>query len=125
MSAVKNAAQQLAAALAMVADGTVYLDPAAPNMQTPALVIGPPVLIFGTQFVDPTEAHFPVWLVVDQSEDATEKLWELAPEVNAAIHEHSGGVVRDPADPFAFPYGDTQLLPSYQFVAEFPLEVSR
>lgn len=119
---VKDAAEQLVRALRTVpgVGGSVYTDPAAPNIQCPALVIGPPTLIWDTGSTDVTEAHFPVWAVVDPDEFAAEKLWDLAPAVSAAIDAHTEGVVSQPATPFAFPHGTT-VLPSYQLIAEVPV----
>lgn len=122
-SPVKEAAQQLVLAFKTVpgVGGSVYTDPSAPNIQCPAIVLGPPTLLLESGRTMPTEAHFPVWVVVDDpGELAIEKLWELAPAVSAAIDEYTTGVVNQPATPFPFPHGATDL-PSYQLIAEVPL----
>lgn len=124
MSAVKDAVEQLVAALKTVpgiSSGSVHTDPAASGIRCPALVIGPPTLVWETGMVEPTEAQFPIWAVVDPGERAVEQLWELVPAVSAAIHEHTEGVVQQTATPFPFPNGTTDL-PSYQLVAEVPLD---
>lgn len=122
MSPVKDAAAQLVTALKTVpgVGGSVYTDPAAPNIQCPAIVIGPPTLLFESGRKTPTEAQFPIWAVVDPDEFAAEKLWDLAPEVVAAIDEYTNGTVSQPATPFPFPHTTTDL-PSYQFIYEVGL----
>lgn len=117
---VKEAAAQLVTALRTVpgVGGSVYTDPAVPNIQCPALVIGPPLLIM--EGVTVIEAHFPVWAVTDKGEFAMEELWELAPAVVAAIDQYTTGVVSQPPNPGAFPNGDTDL-PAYLLIAEVPL----
>lgn len=119
-TAVKDAAGQLVLALQTVpgVGRSVYTDPAASNIQCPAAVIGPPTLILDG--VEVTEAHFPIWMVVDSGEFAMEQLWELAPAAVAAIDEHTEGVVSQPPAPFPFPNGTTDL-PSYLLVAEVPV----
>lgn len=120
---IKDAAEQLAAALRLVpgmSEGSVYTHPAAPNLRCPALVIGPPGLDFDeAPTPDPTQARFPIYAVVDESARAVEELWELVPLVSAAVDEHTSGVIVS-AEPFPFPYGTTDL-PSYQLIAEVPL----
>ncbi len=123
MSAVSDAVELLVQALKTVpgiSSGSVYTDPAAPGIRCPALVIGPPVLIWETSSTEPTEAHFPIWAVVDAGARAVEQLWDLVPAVSTAIDEHTKGVVQQPATPFPFPNGETDL-PSYQLIAEVPL----
>jgi hypothetical protein len=117
---ISEAVKDLVRALKTVpgVGGSVYTDPAAPNIQCPAAVIGPPTLILDG--VEVTEAHFPIWVVVDQSERAMEQLWELAPAAVAAIDEHTEGVVSQPPGPFPFPNGATDL-PSYLLIAEVPV----
>lgn len=117
--AIKEAARDLVRALKTV-PGVVMVctDPAAADIQCPAMVIGPPTLILDG--VEVTEAHFPVWAVVDPAEFAAEQLWELAPAVVAAVDEHTGGTVSQPPIPFPFPHGTVDL-PSYQLVAEVPV----
>jgi hypothetical protein len=117
---VKEAVEQLVTALKTVpgVGGSVYTDPAAPNIQCPAMVIGPPLLILDGITI--TEAHFPIWAVTDKGEFAAEQLWELAPAVVAAIDQYTTGVVSQPPNPGAFPNGETDL-PAYQFIAEVPL----
>lgn len=121
MSPVAEAVAQLVTALKTVpgiSSGSVYTDPAAPGIRCPALVIGPPTLILDG--VEITDAHFPVWAIVDPGARAMEQLWELAPAVVAAIDEHCEGVVSQPPIPFPFPHGDGDL-PSYQLIAEVPV----
>ncbi len=119
---VKDAVALLVQALKTVpgVGGSVYTDPAAPNIQCPAIVIGPPALLFESGRVTPTEAQFPIWVVVDSGALAAEQLWELAPAVSAAIDEYTSGVVSQLATPFPFPNGTTDL-PSYQLIVEVPL----
>lgn len=118
--AIKDAATQLVLALKTVpgVGGSVYTDPAAPNIQCPAAVIGPPTLILDG--IEVTEAHFPVWMVVDPGELAMEQLWELAPAAVVAIDEYTEGTVSQPPGPFPFPHTTTDL-PSYQLIAEVPV----
>lgn len=118
--AIKDAVAALVRALETVPGviRPIHTDPAAPGIQCPAMVIGPPTLILDGPEV--TEAHFPVWVVVDPSEFAMEQLWELAPAAVAAIDEHTDGTVSLPPAPFPFPHTTTDL-PSYQLIAEVPV----
>lgn len=120
---VKDAAEQLAAALKLVPGiGTfVYTDPGA-EVQRPGLVIGPPSLRFENQDGPvPTNARFTVFAVVDADEYAVEKLWLLVPQVVAAIEEHTAGCLAGEATPSSYPVGSSDM-PAYAIPVDFPLE---
>lgn len=123
---VKDAAQQLAAALMTVPGigSFVYTDPGA-EIQRPGLVIGPPSLRFETfAGAKPTRAIFTVFAVIDADQYAVEKLWLLVPDVVAAVEEHTDGCLLEGAEatPTTYPVGGTDL-PAYAIPVDMPLEV--
>jgi len=128
MNAVKDAALRLKAALMLVPGigSFVYTDPGA-EVQRPGLVIGPPSLQFAT-FNDevgpvPTNARFTVFAVVDADQYAVEKLWDLVPEVVAAVEVHTDGCLADGAEatPASYPVGSSDM-PAYAIPIDMPLE---
>lgn len=91
------------------------------SIDPPGVVVGPPMLWWRTGCLDPTEAIFPVFLVVAADDRWRDRLWEFAPLVTRAIDETdtaSADVVA--ANPGRFMSGQTQL-PSYQFDVEVAL----
>lgn len=118
MTTVKEAAEQLAAAATTVADVRVYTDPS-DMLDPPAVVVGPPGLLFEGPTSEPTSATFPVYVVEKLAARALEKLWQLVPEVSDALDQLDDvAVVR--ADPGVFRSGTTDL-PCYEITAEVSL----
>jgi hypothetical protein len=110
-----------------VADAAVALKDAADTVETvratndiaapldpPAVVIGPPRLTWQTFCGDftPTEAEFPVFLVVRADSRAMESLWELVPQVTAALASLNNVAVES-ATPTTWQAGDEHF-PAYQ-----------
>lgn len=116
---VAIATAELKAALATVNGAVATTDPGGTLAALPALVIGPPRLVWQTGCVEPTEARYLVWVVVDADERAIERLWDLVVEAGHAIDAYSDAVVIQ-ADPAVFPSGTAQL-PAYELQVEVPL----
>jgi len=119
---IRDAAEQIEAALRLPDPirWRIYTDPGA-NIQTPAVVIGPPELDFQDYRPGayPTQARFKLYLIVDANARTLETLWDLVPEVSAIVDEYTDGVVTIamPAT-FVAPTGE---LPSYEITVEVPL----
>lgn len=118
MSAVKDRAVELLAALRGVEDVRAYDDPAA-VIDPPGVVLGPPALVWETGGSAPTTARFLVYVVVGAAERAIERLWELVPVVAAALDTMPGVTVMQ-ADPATYPTGGPEL-PCYQIQIEVSL----
>lgn len=114
-SPIRDAATELLRALRLVPGVHVYTDPAAVQ-EYPALVSVPPNLSYNTGSPGPSDARFPVFVVVQADENATFTLWDLVGEVSVAVDEHTAGVVMA-ADLTTF--GN---LPAYQIQVDMPLE---
>lgn len=122
-TAVRDAAQQLEAALKLVPGHDrkpveVVRDPGA-TLHPPTLVLGPPSLIWETGCAEPTSARFIVFAVVDSNEYAVERLWVFVAETAGAIDTHTDAVVVR-ADPSAYPNGGVEL-PAYELQVEVAL----
>lgn len=119
---VREAAEALETALEAVPKLQVYRDPGA-NVDPPAAVLGPPSLAWETYGdgtgVYPTSATFPVYVVTAADDRSLERLWELVPEVAAAL-ESVADAVTPTADPGAYNTGGVQL-PCYEILAEVSL----
>lgn len=120
---VADAATALESALAQTqVDGQavpVHRDPGA-DLQTPAIVLGPPALAFEAISVGPTSARFLVYAVVDASEFAVERLWTFVEAVAAAVDVHCENGVVTQALPVPWTEGATEL-PSYEITVEVGL----
>lgn len=85
----------------------------------PVVVVGNPTLTWDSFGNGPDSASFPVFVVLDASDRATERLWSLVPIVATTIGEASNGVVTR-AEPGVFNAGTSQL-PCYQLSVDYPL----
>jgi hypothetical protein len=97
----------------------VRVFPLGATLTPPAVVVGPPRLEWATSCPGPTTAFFTVFVVAALDDRALELLYELAPQVGAAIEAESAGVVLR-ADPGTYNAG-TGDLPAYALTVEYPL----
>jgi hypothetical protein len=118
-AAVVNATADIMKALATVPGAVATTDPGATLASLPALVLGPPRLMWESGCLGPTSALYVVSAVVDADERAIERLWALVVEVGDAVDQFSEGVVVQ-ADPGVFPSGTAQL-PCYDVQIEVPI----
>lgn len=118
MSAVKDAAEALLAALKGVQGVRAYSDPAA-SLSPPATVLGPPVLSWETLSIDPLRATFIVYVVTSADDRALERLWDLVPAVASAVGD-DGRFAATRAAPGAWSTGG-QDLPAYLLTVETTL----
>jgi hypothetical protein len=116
MSVVSDIAEELETALNTVPGVAVYRDPGA-TLATPALVLGPPALIWESGCLGPTEARFLVYVIVDANERAVEALWDLLVLVGDAIDSTDAVVLR--ADPATYVSGTE--FPAYECLLEVRL----
>lgn len=127
MSAVAAAAGVVLAALEGLDGVRVEQDPGAaitpPSTADGAggatAVLGPPSLLWESGAPEPTTARFLVYVVVDATDRAIERLWELVPVVAAALDTEPDVVVIQ-ADPGTYPAGGVEL-PCYQIQIEVSL----
>lgn len=121
MSTVVEAAQALLVALKSVPDMPVHTDMGA-VVDPPALVVGPPGLLWQVHGRGPNLARFPVWVVVDADERALERLWDLVPAVVEALEAADVEITVDDqgALPDIWPGGKAGL-PAYQIFTEVAL----
>lgn len=118
MSAVADMSAALAAALGTVAGLSVYTDPGV-SADPPAVLIGPPSLTWDGYVSAPTDARYELILMVAADERANERLWDLLPQVAAAVDTVQDAVVRS-AEPGAWTTGTTEL-PCYRITVETSL----
>jgi hypothetical protein len=108
----KEMAEALLAALDTVDGVKAYR--VGDNITPPGAVLGPPALEFEGYCVDPllpSSATFMVWAVVAADSWSMDRLWELVPQLAAAVETvPDAGVTR--ADPAVFSAGDLEL-PAY------------
>jgi len=117
-SVIADAATELEQALQTLDGFGVYRDPGA-TLSLPALVIGPPSLLWETGCLGPTSARFLVYVVVDADERAIERLWAYVPAVAETIDDLTrAAVVR--ADPAVYVSGGVSL-PCYELQTEATL----
>ncbi len=119
---VEEAATAVHAALATVPDLRVYTDPAA-TVDPPGAVVGPPALSWTGYGPGPNFARFIVYVITDDSDRAVERLWDLVPQVVAALESSSDAEImmrpgEDQATPTVWPNGD---LPAYELSIEVTL----
>lgn len=92
-----------------------------PNVDPPALVIGPPALQWESGCPVPTEARFLVYIVVTNDDRFMDRLDELIEPVAAAIDATRDAVVIR-ADPGRWPTQTaTGDLPAYELTVEVAL----
>lgn len=116
MSAIRDAATELAKALKLVPGAHVHVDAGVQPSEFPALVVGPPSLSYTNGLPSPTEARFTVLAVVQADEFAAGRMWDLIADVSAAIDEYTVAVVMS-ANPV-----EGNGLPAYDIQVDFPLE---
>lgn len=122
MTTVVEATADLVTALRTVPGAATTTDPGATLANLPALVLGPPRLLWssdGPYGRGPTDALYTLYVVVDADERAIERLWQLVVDASVAVDNVSEGVVVQ-ADPGVFPSGTAQL-PCYDVQIEVPL----
>jgi hypothetical protein len=118
MSVVADRIVTLESQLKMVValGGAVVRDMGAPLASLPAVVIGPPELLWETGCLGPTSMRLLLYVVIDADERALERLWDLVPLVADAADATEAAVIS------AVPgtYG-TPVLPAYEITLEMPL----
>jgi hypothetical protein len=112
---VRETSDALKAALETVGAIVVYRD-FAPSVDAPAAVIGPPRMTWETVSAEPTDLFFPVFLVVRADEYAMDALWDLLPQVSAALDATDFASVSE-AIPGTFPVGGVDL-PAYELTVD-------
>jgi hypothetical protein len=119
MSAVADAAVMLETALKAPTPNTfaTYRDMGAP-LQPPAVILGPPSLLWEAGCNGPTSARFLLYVVVDASERAAEILWDLVVEVADIIDGTEAVVVQANPASYVTANGD---LPCYEMTVECAL----
>lgn len=109
-------------ALTTAVDGVeglrVYTDPGA-ILDPPAAIVGPPALTFGGPTSDPVDARFVVVVCVAFDDRAMTRLFELLPEVTAAVESETDAVVTG-AMPGTWQTNQTAL-PCYEITVEMSL----
>lgn len=119
---VKDAATAVRTALETVPGLRVYTDLAA-TVDPPSVVVGPPALTWAGYDANPRLARFVVYVVTDDKDRAVEQLWELVPQVVAALEASPDADIslrpgEDQATPTVWPNGD---LPAYEIITEVVL----
>jgi len=115
---VATAHEALSAALETVQGLRVERDPGA-VLDPPAALVGPPMLTFGGQDSDPAHARWVVIVAVNFDDRTFPALWELIPQVTAAIESLTDAVVVE-ANPGTWQNGAISL-PCYEISAEMSL----
>jgi hypothetical protein len=115
---IATAHEALSVALETVQGLRVERDPGA-VLDPPAAIVGPPMLTFGGPSSDPVGARWVVIVVVNFDDRAFPALWELIPQVTAAIESLTDAVVVD-ASPGTWQNGAISL-PCYEISAEMSL----
>lgn len=118
MSAIGDAAADIAAATASVEQ--VRVQPLGASPDPPTVIVGvPPLQPLQTSCTGPAEAQFPVYVVVAFDDQALELLYELVPLVWAAIEDGTPALVTA-ANPGTYNGGSGDL-PCYELTVEYPL----
>lgn len=117
-SPLERAWLALVAAVRTVDGLRVYTDPGA-VLDPPAAIVGPPALTFGGPTSDPVGARFVVVVCVAFDDRAMTRLFELLPEVTAAVESETDAVVSE-AMPGTWQSNQTAL-PSYEISVEMSL----
>ena len=120
MTVVTDAVGDLTRALDSGTGLAVTSDPGLTLAALPAAVIGPPRLTWESGNLDPTEATFIVYLVVDADQYAIERMLDLVTEVSNAVDQFMPNAAVTQADPGVFPSGAEQL-PCYDVQIEVSL----
>lgn len=115
---IAEAAAILADAARDVPGVRIYTDPGA-NTDPPAVVVGPPVLAWEAQCLDPSSARFTVYLMVPADERAMERLWDLVPQLADQFDRLADAAVTG-AVPFIFNAAGVDL-PAYAITVEVGL----
>ena len=120
MSAVADQIAELEAQLKTVSaiGSAVHRNPGASLALLPAVVIGPPILLWETGCPGPTEMRLILYVVIDATDRALERLWDLVPAVADAADQTDAAVIS--ASPGSFLSGATPL-PAYEITIEVPL----
>lgn len=118
MSNVTDAATALKNAIDELVELKATTDPTT-GIHPPVAVIGPPVLTWGPDFVEPMSAEFTVMVIVSNRAYDVEKLWDLVQLVAAKVDEVENAVVIR-AMPFVFRSGSSEL-PAYAVTVEMEL----
>lgn len=123
MSAVKDAAEELLAALRTVPDLRVHSDLGA-NLEPPAVILGAPALGWRSFCRQPTSARFVVFIVVAADDRALESLWDLVPQVATAVEDNMQAAAVQDGPSAALPttfYTAGVELPCYELTIEVDL----
>lgn len=117
MMTVRQAAEAIESAVATV-DG-IRLYELGDRVDPPAVIVGMPQLRWEALCDGPSDARFPVYIIVPFNDRARNKLWDLVAPVSTAIDENTDGAVVS-ANPAPFTAGGTDL-PSYELTVEVAL----
>ena len=115
---VATAHEALSTALETVEGLRVFRVPGA-VLDPPAALVGPPLLSFGGPDSDPIGARWVVIVAVNFDDRAFPNLWELIPQVTAAIESQTDAVVSQ-ASPGTWQNGAISL-PCYEISVETSL----
>ncbi len=119
MTAVQDALAALLAAADTVDGLKGYRGDALGKIQLPAVAVGAPTLTWQVYCTDPTEASFPVTLMVPLGEGALDALLALLPTLQAALEENTPAAVTE-ATPAALDLGNGSVA-TYQLTVNYPL----
>lgn len=118
MGAIAEAKQALLAALREV-PGVRNFPDVGPGVDPPCTVLGPPALLWEGVCPDPTSARFLVYVVVTSDDQSMDRLYELMPQVAAALDAvRDATVIR--ADPGVYPTTNGNL-PAYEIQVDMAL----
>lgn len=122
MSAVAVAMVDLETELKEIPEfgGAVARDPSAPLAVLPAIVMGPPEMLWATACPGPNDIRLILYVVVDADERALERMWDLVPIVANWVEANTDAVVVNPVSPGSYVSGTTEL-PAYKITIEVPL----
>lgn len=120
MNAIADAERALWDALSQVAGVHVQPD-FGPAVDPPAVVLGPPALVWESGCLGPSSAQWRVYVVVTADEKSAQRLYELVPAVADALDGvRQAAVTR--ADPGRWPNSTgTGDLPTYEITVEVAL----
>ncbi|HEX7038678.1 MAG TPA: hypothetical protein VF202_01035 [Trueperaceae bacterium] len=117
---VKTAAQGVETALrGAVPKLRVHTDLGA-TVDPPAAVVGPPQLTWTGYGRGPNLARFLVYVIVAADDRALERLWDLVPQVAAALEASEADITVTQANPARWPAGGVDL-PAYEITTEVAL----